>query len=235
MNAVITTDTGIESFLELTENSLRTYASNIGAEFVKITEPYLNLRPHKSDYKYGRFEKLQSWYYFDRYDRILRLDSDILIHPECPDLFSMVPPDKVGVVFENQDCGLRHKRHNMFLQRNNQTQQAMGYIDGWSYDHFNSGVILASSCHADLWEPPEEEELQKIDNIYRLREQCHVNWRLQSLKFPVERLSYKYNHCGMFRNRGPRTQSYVAHYAGIKGFNRKKRLIAAHKKEWGIN
>lgn len=72
----------------VTSNTLaKHYAKKIGAEYLLLTDPYIN-------YKHPTYERLRlfeesSW--TDDYDQVLYLDSDVFIYQDSPDIFKMYP------------------------------------------------------------------------------------------------------------------------------------------------
>lgn len=223
-NVITVIDTSPDSLAELTAPSIKAYADRIGTDFVYLNTPVFDFSERKTDYTYGRFEKLQAVNLFENYDRVLRLDSDILVSPTCPDIFKDTPEDSVCVVYETDNKAL--DKH-FFKKRNMQTAEALGNAGegDWTYEHFNSGVMLLSRQHRDIWAYPNEDEWQRIDNIYRLREQCLMNWRAVRSGHRMFHMDYRYNHCSMFRNKGNKTNSFILHYAGIAGKKKKHRCI----------
>ena len=85
--------------------------------------------------------------YVGGYDRfvIFPLDVDIIVRPHAPDLFSIVPPDHLGVMVE----GRRIDRTDIIAN----LVRIYGKERGLPKDHyFNSGVIVMSREHIPLIE-----------------------------------------------------------------------------------
>jgi hypothetical protein len=77
--------------LELTLPSIRAYAEHVGADCIVVAQSS-DLPPHRL--KYEAFGLMQS------YDRSLLLDADVIIRRHAPDIFDVVPPDKLGAMSE---------------------------------------------------------------------------------------------------------------------------------------
>ena len=93
--AVVTIAVGdrITGLRETVEPTHRYYANRIGADHIVIDQAKI------CGPKFG-CEKFQIYNFFDGYDRILYIDLDAIPRPDCPDLFSLVPPNCLGVRYE---------------------------------------------------------------------------------------------------------------------------------------
>lgn len=140
MKALLTIASGA-SFGEiaaLTHPAMGAYARQIGADFISIgTE---TATPH--------FEKFRIAEFLGLYDRILFMDSDIVITDGCPDVFELVPDNSFGAWFPNPMIPGR------FADRIALAQQALGDI-GWVENYFNSGVMVVSRTHRAIFENPD--------------------------------------------------------------------------------
>jgi lipopolysaccharide biosynthesis glycosyltransferase len=107
----------------ITHPFIHGYASKIGADFHAITRSMISLTtPH--------WEKFRIHDLLDQYDRIIYLDTDIIVKPDCQDLFEIVPYHQIGAYNEG--------RH---FARSRQ-------------DYWNTGVMVLSKHHRDLFTPP---------------------------------------------------------------------------------
>jgi len=77
---------------QITYPTIKDYANKINADFLIITE---------TDLKYPHYAKFEIKSLLDKYDRVLYLDSDILINPNSPDIFNIVSEDKIGMLDES--------------------------------------------------------------------------------------------------------------------------------------
>lgn len=89
---------GVENMLNITKPSLENYCNKTKSDLIIFTEPKLNIadkvdniyvHPHFGAYNYLRFEKNQVYGLFDIYDKVLRLDLDIVINPAAPNYFEL--------------------------------------------------------------------------------------------------------------------------------------------------
>jgi len=171
---------------------MRRYAEKIGADFIALTEPKLFLcEPH-----YEMFRLFDLW---DSYEQIVFVDADILIRQEAADIFAEVPPDKLGVFNEG--------RYVCNLFEEEKAMRQCGAIDWQRGVYYNSGVIVASYLHRDLFARPEEDEL-----ICSLAEQTTFNYRVIRDSYPVHELPVRFNcmsYCG-----AEMTRADFIHFAG---------------------
>lgn len=152
--------------LEVARPSMLAYADKIGADFIAITEEKINGM-------FPNLEKFQIAEILDNYDRALYLDVDILVHPNCPDLFDMVPVDALGVVPDTPDAVWGNLNRYPDIMR---IQNDLGDI-GWRSGYFNSGVLVLSKIHKEMFLNPEDRTKTKT----QFRDQTLLNYRFQKL------------------------------------------------------
>ena len=170
---------------------------------------------------FNLFEKNQIYELFNKYNRILRIDYDTIITPNCPNLFKIVPKDMIGCVYENVNRKERIKN----------IQKHLGDLN-WKSGYMNAGVVIASKQHKEVFNTTIEEiiNIHKIDNISML-EQDYLNYMIIKLGFDVYKLSYKFNHIKYFSQN--RFESYIIHYAGSKVFDKDLKM-KRHKNNKGL-
>jgi len=197
--------------LKMCLRSVRRLALDYNINVVVIDEPKYGFGWERK-YNYAIFEKFQAQDYVDLYDRILRIDVDILFNPKCPDPFREFPADKLWGMFEDTGIMMRSRRHEMAL-----VQERLGKIDPpWKKGYFNSGLILASKQHRDLFKLSEKtlNNLKSL-GLGRFREQNIINWRARKLGYDIGNMGYKWNHLHKFTKAGKDPQkSNVVHFAG---------------------
>lgn len=214
MNAVVVTNIGKDRLFDWAGPTVEHYCRRHGLELVLITTPAFNLRREGDSYGYLNFEKNQAYDVLERYDRILRLDADILITSDCPDVFQIVPAERVGVVFE--DVGAARARRCAQMER---VAQSFGGAAWGERRYFNSGVVVASRRHRDMLRLTAS-DLQVIQtgDLGGCKEQNLLNWKVRELGFELFELDYRFNHLSQFSRRwyghARRTGSYILHYAG---------------------
>jgi len=158
---------------------MQRYAEAVGADFIPITEPKLFLcTPH--------CEMYQVFDLWDRYERILFLDADVVVRRNAGDIFGEVPDDRIGLFNEG------HHVWNLFEERHAVRQ--CGMIEWPRGFYYNSGVVVSSYLYRDIYEYPEEDEI-----VCSCVDQTIINYRIMKHRYPVHELPPRFNfmsYCG---------------------------------------
>lgn len=193
MLAVVTVVIG-EEFREiaaLTHPLMEGYASRIGADFVSLhrqaENPYL--------------EKLRLGDYLGLYERALFLDTDVIVRPDCPDLFQLVPAECFGAWLASNHS----PRFDLEILR---LQEQLGNIS-WRKTYFNSGVMVVSRQHREAFAQVTESYHEQLD-------QGLLNYRVQKLGYRIFDIGHRFNHTGVASQIADRFESYIIHFAGQK-------------------
>lgn len=159
---------------------------------------------HLSSPSFGSYNKLNLIEIFNRYKRILYIDTDIIIRDDSPNLFDIVPENKLGMLEETK-----------FIDRSSLmfdwSKEFNFNFDNWNKKYYGGGVFLASTeIHKGLLAPPHH---FYDDNFY---EQTLFNWNIVNNNIEMFDISYKYNRVSYMDGflMMPRHDSYFIHYAG---------------------
>lgn len=196
--AVVTLTIGqeYEAIAKLTHPKLKQYAQRIGADFHVINGRQYPSAP-------VCYEKLQLTYLLgSSYQRIIYLDTDILVKPECPNLFEIVPLGWFGAFSE----GRWVDRSDAFRKAHLQFGPLLTPWD-WLKSYFNAGVMVFDRSHYEVFMAP-------YIFFNNFQDQTWMNIQV-------------YRHCrdkfidlGPHFNRMPflrweeRSESHIIHYAG---------------------
>lgn len=211
--AVVTVCIGDE-FVELsklTHPTLKNYADRIKADFISIDS--CKSTPH--------WEKFVLYDLLNKYDRIIYLDTDLIVRDDCPDLFEEVPYNQIGAFNEAK-----------FVPREYSLIETAKFYDiktediAWNGKYYNTGVFVISKCHKYVLKKPEEENC----NFY---EQSYLNLKIameetkRDEKNPLMHdLSYKFNRMTCLDFSGEvRHASYIIHYAGYHYFTTRNEIF----------
>jgi hypothetical protein len=210
MKLLITTraDASCLEWVKLTHPVFLEYSKKVNADFMVLDE---SVDCHEAVGGIGngvyQYRIMKHYDLHDHYDRILHLDSDMLLTPECPDLFEMVPYDHIASIYE--DVGSRRPQRHQCITN---AQKQFGEI-GWRDGYINTGVFVTSKCHRDIY--------RKIQNRYFVdwgTDDIHIGYLINKYGYKVKELPYQYNHMTMFSeewNGSPsRFDSHIIHYAG---------------------
>lgn len=193
-------DNNIREITGLTFPIIKRFCREWDADFMALD----HVPPILSDDKRPHFRITKVAELLNNYDRVLNLDSDLVINKNCPNIFNIVPEDCIGTIYE--DVGSR--KHNRRARIEN-AQNKFGNIE-WESGYINTGVFLVSKIHAEIFKP--------INGQYYTEEgsdDVHIGYQINKLGFKVHELDYRYNHMTMFSEDGRnRFDSFIIHYAG---------------------
>ena len=210
MNLAIIThaDDNVKQMKGISHPLIEQYADKCNADYINMT--------HKCDVPHAyRILKLSQ--YLEQYDRILNLDSDIIINKDCPNIFDHVPQDHIGTIYE--DVGTRQGDRR---QRIHKSQQKFGEI-GWKTGYINTGVLLVSKIHQNIFQPINGELWMNLGY-----DDVHLGYNINKNKHLIHELEYKWNHMSMFsepwNGNADRFKSHIIHYAGKGLFDKGNRI-----------
>ncbi len=180
---------------KFTHKSIEMYAKKIGADFLNITE-------NNDNFIVQKWQKFQIFNLLNQYNRIIYVDTDLIIREDCPNLFDIVPEDKIGMFNEGK-----------YAQRLRYIQEASEFYDkellNWNGKFYNSGVMVISRYHKQLFKlPPSTDEIKT--------DQAYINLMIHVDKYDIFDLDYRFNRMDLLdKYIGiSRLDSYIVHYAG---------------------
>jgi hypothetical protein len=206
--AVVTICCGsfFERLAAITHPTLEAYARRLGADFIVWRDFAGHSLPH--------YQKLELGKLLARYDRVLYLDTDILVRDDTPDLFELVPAGELGMLPESD-----------YVDRKINIIQYMIAVEydarAWDGKYYNAGVMVLSPCHANLFVQPERE-------TNHFKEQTHLNVMISRTKTKVFPLPYRFNRMYyMDWSFGEhRCDCYLIHYAGTSAIAGEEEILA---------
>lgn len=206
-----------EDMGKLTLPNIQAYAKKVGADFECITTSNTS-SPHWQKFKiYDRLET---------YDRVLYFDSDIIIRPDCPNLFEIVPEDKLAM-FDSLPTDARFREGGVDIDKISASKVFNVFCEKYGVTlkdaplkHYNSGVMLVPKMYRDIFVKPENEFPTKSDgNVIKIYDQGFINlmvfkW-MESHPNMMYDLDISFNrNCMMdIYVTTPRTDAYIIHYA----------------------
>ena len=220
----------IDAYGKFTIPIIENYAKECGADFINMS---INAEVPFGEWNYVAMHTIYKL--FDTYDRILYMDSDILISKGCPNLFNVT---EGGIVFAgvSEDVGSRKENrvHRLkdvqnFYEKDSPNKSPIALIRGY----INAGMYLASKYHQAVFQPVNGKLYNKIGY-----DSPHISYQLFRLGYYFWELDYKWNHMSMFSeawNGSPsRFDSYFIHYAGDAKFPDKGKMTRNEliKSDW---
>jgi hypothetical protein len=182
-----------EVISSLTHLNLKNYAEKIGADFHSISESDQIKDPEKQKFLISD--------YLETYDRVLYVDSDLIIREDAPNIFEIVPDGFLGALYESR-----------FVPKTQELNNVLSAIklpeNEWLNKFYGCGVIVASKSHADLFK-----QRSLLDN---LSDEVAFNVNVNIMKPIVFELPYKFNYQHfMDKITGDeRHAAYFVHYSG---------------------
>jgi len=200
-------DKNIKKMTDLTHPIIKEFAEKWDADFLVLDhDADCDVGKGKIHYRIMRFYDLLT-----EYDRIIHLDSDIIINKNCPNLFNCVPYSEIGTIFEDRGSRLENRRNRIMS-----VQFEWGMI-GWKKGYINTGVFVISQAHREIF--------RKFKDQYWIRhgfDDVHLGYQIHRLGLKIYKLNYKFNHMTMFsepwNGNSSRFNSYIIHYAGQGNF-----------------
>ncbi len=229
MNKAIVTVVSGDKYKEIWKRSelfFLKYAEKCDADLIALqgTEGVNYPTPHWI--KFGIYDLLKK-----QYDRIVFMDADIIIRDDCPDLFKLVPEDRVGIFNEGVFAPRAICIHEVKKVYN------IDLKDWNGKDYYNTGVFVCSKEHRFIFKITEE--IKPLRNSFG--EQTYLNMKLfANPQVKIFHLSYKFNRMSLCdRPTGmTRLDSYIIHYAGYETVVGKGKLLEAMDrdiKRWSEN
>jgi ADP-heptose:LPS heptosyltransferase len=202
MNAILTIVSG-DKYREVWKRSepfFAAYADKCGADLLVLKELPNLPSPHWA--KFSIYELLKK-----KYHRVAFIDADILIRPDAPSLFDIVPEDQFGIFNE----GTYSPRAMCIHEVKKVYNVPLPKWDGKTY--YNTGVMVVSRGHRHIFKV--EEDIKPLRNSFG--EQTYLNMRIMSSDAKVFSLPFKFNRMSLLdRIIGiSRLDSYIVHYAGF--------------------
>ncbi len=217
MNAIVTINIGKyhSAISNITHPLMRAYAKKINADFIVIDSPSISATKPE-------LEIFQIFGLLNKYKRIIYFHTDVLVRDDCPDLFNIVPENKLGAFNEG-----------LFVDRLDDmrliVKQLNVDVDKWDRQFYNTGVLVISRKHKFLFEYPNSE-------IHAFSTAAFLNLRIISAKTDIFDLDYNYHRLPFIDQLTGehRLASYVLHYSGLnKGI--KENGIKLDLESWQSN
>lgn len=212
MYAVVTVSIGdkFKKISNITHTSIKNYAKRINADFIVIdgkTKGQEDIIPH--------FAKLKIYELLKEYERIIYLDSDIIVREDTPNLFNLIPEDKFGIFQEGSF--IPRRKLDLEMAAKTYSTKIIGINpDEWKGEYYNSGVMVFSKRHRTVFTSPDFDKMREVEGAWDYGEQGWINLQLINGDVPIFPLHYTFNRMTiMDQFTGEhRLSSYIVHYAG---------------------
>lgn len=230
---------GTELIWEKTRPYFEAYADRLGADLIKMTEIPIIQRPvFEAEFskKIVRYEQMPLYpsphwlklainhWLHKKYRRLIYLDADLIIRPDCPNLFEIVPEAKMGLFNEGDFTPRAMALHDAKIK--------MGDLPGWDgFTYYNTGVMVVSRFHRHVFNFPEG-PIKPLK--FPFGEQTYLNHRIISRKVPVHELPWQLNRMSLMNKwlGISRLGSYIVHYAGVNNPEAAVTTIEKNGERW---
>ncbi|KID56670.1 glycosyl transferase [Pseudoalteromonas luteoviolacea] len=217
--AIFTLAIGDNPMYKAALHSFKLYAQKVGADLIvsdqlhykiDIVNPKFNASPAWT-------EKLRIGALLKEYDRVLYVDSDIIIQPDAQDIFES--HQDLDTTYWLNEGLLKDRRGDISL-----ICDLLGSVE-WPSEkgmstYYNAGVILTSK-EAGLFSKTNLEDLQHLCNEISFYEQSYFNYCLHKYGFKHQGIDKTFNHMDMFGSERYLEADFI-HYAG-KGYAKTSR------------
>jgi lipopolysaccharide biosynthesis glycosyltransferase len=170
---------------------MQIYADKINADFI--------LMKGKGNCIAPLFRKFDMKDVVNGYDRWMFLDVDILVDPESPDLFNLVPYGTIGAKLNNgiHICRVRAERtldwfNGNQISRVNGEPTLVPYSNTWDGLCFNSGVMVMDWQSNILCDFPREMQLKYLRRISKCDEPLFAMVRA-AYNIPIFNIGEQFN------------------------------------------
>lgn len=208
----------IEKVWELTRPTFEAYADKVDADLIVMKQMsggfpsahWLKLAIHEFLHK--------------KYHRLLYMDADIIIRPDAPDLFEIIPEDALGIFNEGKWTPRAIAIHECMVKFG----RTLPKWDKTSY--YNTGVMVISRGQRHLFRP-----VDAIPNLkYNFGEQTFLNFRILAEEVKIKELNFKYNRMSLMNKwlGMTRLDSYIVHYAGVYDTETLLNIIKQDLEDW---
>jgi hypothetical protein len=191
--------------VEISRRSFESYAQKYSIDFHHITEPKLR-------YRHPTFERFDLWLdptWWDRYEQILYVDSDVFAMPGAPDIFAQYPDLNTFKICESPSWQNARKELKGLLSGISEQEQKM-------YG-FQTGVFMLTRNSAEQMRSWIAQYPTLDDHDGHI-----MVWSAVQSQVPVERMDERFNNKrAYFHGRAP---VYFFHAQGQKKSTHEQRI-----------
>jgi len=187
-NLILTYSTNQTELTSLTYPFLERYCEKHNIDLLIARSKYTHIRDKFTelgqDYIVGGEERLYMYDLFNLYDRILWIGSDVLVHPDAPNIFDEVPENHIGAYVEHK-LGEYHHAGNICGDCYN----AFGVMPD---NYINIDVMLVDKSVNSIYDYNNPDLVSNI-NKGKWAYQDYFNFHIKHYDMPLYDLGYKWN------------------------------------------
>jgi hypothetical protein len=170
-----------EELLEYSKKSSKLYADKCEADYILIDKPKIN-HVHPTFERFDLFFNNEWW---NRYENILYLDTDVICWPDAPNIFKMYNNNKTFKVC--YDTVARSKSTHWHLNNSKNTILSKFAPDIIKTSKFNAGVLLLNKNSVEIIKSHiKYKEVDADDNTILI-------YAMLSSQVPTEYMDWRFN------------------------------------------
>ena len=199
------------SLAEISKRSFETYAEKYKHDFIRIEEK-------KIDFKHPTFERFDLWLddaWWNQYDEIMYVDSDVFALPTAPDIFANYPITKTFKVCNHPAFQLATEQEQIEHIHHGLLKQLP--LDSVKWYGFQPGVFILTKTARDIMKPFIEQFRNLNDHDGHI-----LMWACIKSKVPLTRMHEYYNYKNAHFKGHP--EIYFFHAAGHKKLAQEDRI-----------
>ena len=199
------------SLAEISKTSFQTYAEKYKHDFIRIEEKKIN-------FKHPTFERFDLWLddsWWEKYDEIMYVDSDVFALPNAPDIFLNYPTTKTFKVCNHPAFQLATEQEQIEHIHHGLLKQLP--LDSVKWYGFQPGVFILTKTARDIMKPFIEQFKNLNDHDGHI-----LMWACIKSKVPLTRMHEYYNYKNAHFKGHP--EIYFFHAAGHKKLAQEDRI-----------
>lgn len=193
--------------------SIQHYAEQIGCEFIVVDREIIESPSHFSLQQRAWLQKIAVINMSEKFEEILYLDSDVLVHPDAPDFFSWIEkesPESFIAMYDELHLGQREGYIEKLYSLGDFKSSRLPSVDAY----FNVGVMYLKTGHRIGSLISLSDVVSTIDAGIPCPEQTYLNYVLAIHRSPVFSLPRAFNFMQEDIEDVDRMNQFFIHYAG---------------------
>jgi hypothetical protein len=210
-------DDNVSDWSAISHPIIKEYAKRCNADFLILND--------ETVHPFSHFRILKCYDLLEEYDRILSIDTDVLIMPNCPNIFDVVPEDSIGTVLEDKGSRLQHRRQVI-----SDAQKQFGDV-GWREGYLNTGVFVVSREHREIFNISKDRMWMGFGE-----DDVTLGLKIKELGYKIFELDPYYNFMSLWTENWcglKKADAYIVHYAG-HGFYPNIPRVQQLKQDWEL-
>lgn len=169
------------------------------------------------------FEKFFFVRLLDQYERVLYIDTDVLVTPHSKNIFEVYPDINKFYAYHENDF-------ESVMDRDYCVKPLLNDCPNWPIEkngklqYFNAGVFLVSQPQKHAFK--DFLNVPRLPTILNFGDQTYINYLISKHNIPFESIDYSFNRMNLGKrdDNGERFTANFIHYAGLDTYGNGNRL-----------